>query len=125
MNWLLGKGMSNIYSKVTIEKKWCTQNFNFLSLKSLSPDQFLGSSSSCRLLLNFQTSCFNLKIRGLGAKLCKAFLSIILILKGIMTFQSTRFVLNKNINISKNETESKMEKPTHTFREMNLLIQLV
>ena len=40
---LLSKRMSNIYLKVTIEK-----NFGFLSLKNLSPGQFLASSSSER-----------------------------------------------------------------------------
>ena len=35
--------MSNIYLKVTIEKKWYSHNFNFLDLKNLSPGQFLGS----------------------------------------------------------------------------------
>ena len=45
---LLVKGMSNIYLKVTIEKKGCTQNFSSLSLKCSSPGQFLGSSNSCR-----------------------------------------------------------------------------
>ena len=45
---LLRKGMSNIYLKVTIEKKWHTQNFDFKSLESLSPGQFFGSSSSRR-----------------------------------------------------------------------------
>ena len=38
--------MSNINSKGTIEKNWCSQNFNFLSLKNLSPGQSLGSSNS-------------------------------------------------------------------------------
>ena len=38
INRLLSKGMSNICLKVTItEKKWRTQNFDFLSLKKLSP----------------------------------------------------------------------------------------
>ena len=32
--------MSNIYSKVTFEKKWFTLNFDFLSS---SPGQFLGT----------------------------------------------------------------------------------
>ena len=45
---LLSKRMSNIYLKVTIEKKWHTQNFNFINLKSLSTGQFLRSSNSCR-----------------------------------------------------------------------------
>ena len=61
---LLSKGMSNICLKVTIEKNWCSQNLDFLSLKNLSQGQ---------ILLNFKTSCCNLKIRGLGAKLCVAF----------------------------------------------------
>ena len=34
VNRLLSKGMSNIYLKLTIEKKLRTQNFDFLSLKS-------------------------------------------------------------------------------------------
>ena len=36
--------MSNFYLTVTIEKKWCSQNFDFPSLKNASPGQFLGSS---------------------------------------------------------------------------------
>ena len=40
------KGISNIYLKVTIEKNWSFQNFGFLSLKNLSPGQFLGISFS-------------------------------------------------------------------------------
>ena len=35
--------MSNIYSKVHIEKNWRFQNFSFLSLKNLSLGQFFGA----------------------------------------------------------------------------------
>ena len=45
-----------------------------------------------------------------------------------MTFLKSKspcFLLNKNINFAKNETESKMENPTHSFREMNHVFQLV
>ena len=48
INRMITKGMSNIYLKGTIEKKWRTQNFDFLNLKSLSPDEFLRSSNSRR-----------------------------------------------------------------------------
>ena len=48
INRLVSKGMSNIYLKVTIEKNWCSQNFHFQSLKTLSPGQFSGSSNSHR-----------------------------------------------------------------------------
>ena len=43
IKWLLSKGMSNIYLKVTIEEKnRHSQNFDFLDLKNLSPGQFWG-----------------------------------------------------------------------------------
>ena len=48
INRLLGKVMSNIYLKVTIKKNLRSQNFDVLSLKYLSPGQFLGSSNSRR-----------------------------------------------------------------------------
>ena len=68
--------MSNIYIKVT---KWRSKNYNFLSLKSSSPGQFLGSPNSWikstqLISLDFQISCCNLKMRGLGVKLCAAFI---------------------------------------------------
>ena len=43
VNRLLSKGISNIYLKITIEKKWRTQNFDFRSSKSSSLGQFLGA----------------------------------------------------------------------------------
>ena len=43
-----------------------------------------------------------------------------------MTFQSQSiFLLNKNTNFNKNETESKMENPKHSFEETNLVLQLI
>ena len=48
INTLINKEMSNISLKVTIEKNWRSQNYNFLSLKRLSLGQFLGSSNSPR-----------------------------------------------------------------------------
>ena len=33
--------------------------------------------------------------------------------------------MNKNINLNKSKTESKMENPTHAFRETNLVLQLI
>ena len=35
------------------------------------------------------------------------------------------FLLNKNVNFNKNETEPKMENPTRSFRDKNLVLQLV
>ena len=46
INRVISIGMSNSYLKVTIEKKRCTQNFDFLNSKSLSLCHFLGSLNS-------------------------------------------------------------------------------
>ena len=76
--------------------------------------------------MNFKTSCCNLKIRGLGAKLCVAFLYFNFDMNyDALKSKSPCISLNKNINFSKNETESKMENPTHSFREKKLVLQLI
>ena len=73
MNRLISKGMSNIYWKVTIKKNGLSQN-SILYVKFLT-----------QISLNFKTSCCNLKAKGVVAKgMCS--ISVILILKGIMTF---------------------------------------
>ena len=46
-----------------------SQNFDLLGLKNLSR---FGELQLTQMSLNFKTSCCNLKIRGLGAKLCVA-----------------------------------------------------
>ena len=66
------KRISNIYLKVTIEKEGLSEDLNVLNVKKLSPGHFLGQLT--HILLNFRTSCSNLKIRGLGAKVYVAFL---------------------------------------------------
>ena len=71
-----------------------------------------GELQLTHISLNFQISCYNLKIRGLGANLWVAFL-LFFFLEGIMTLKSPCFLLNKNINFNKNEMKSKMENATH------------
>ena len=44
---------------------------------------------------------------------------------GSLKSNSPCILLNKNINFNKNETEPKMENPTHSFREANLALQLM
>ena len=48
MNKLSSNGMPNAYLKVTTEKNWQFQNFDFLSLRNLLPGHFLVSSNSHR-----------------------------------------------------------------------------
>ena len=43
----------------------------------------------------------------------------------VLKSKSPCFLLNKNIKFNKNETEAKMENPTHNFRETNLVLQLI
>ena len=63
--------MSNIYLKATIETFPKLQFFGF---KKFVARSVFGELQLTQILLNFKTSCLNLKIRGLGAKLCVAFL---------------------------------------------------
>ena len=76
--------MSNIYLEVTIEKKWHTQNFNFLSLKSSSPVSFWRASTHADITesSNFLWQLKNQ--RSVSKSVCG--FSIIFILKGVMTF---------------------------------------
>ena len=92
----LSKGMSNIYSTVTIEKIWPTQKFELSNFLLQLKNQRFGSKSVCGF-------------------------SIAFILKGRMMFRSQRV----HAFCWKNETESTMENPTHSFRGMKLLLQLV
>ena len=40
----------------------------------------------------------------------------------VLKSKSPCILLNKDVNFNKNETESKMENPTHGFRETNLVL---
>ena len=71
INRLLSKGMSDIYLKVTVETFSKLQFFGF---KKICHQVSFGVLQLTQILLNFKTSCCNLKIRRLGAKLCLAFL---------------------------------------------------
>ena len=124
INRLLRKGMSNIYLKFTIEKKWRAQNFDFISLKSLSPGQFLWSFKSHRYHWIFKLFFSNLTIRGLEAKSYVACL-LFLFWKELWRFlELMLFVKQKYINFNKNETDL-MENYTYSLRCMNHVLQLL
>ena len=120
INRLLSKGMSNIYLKVTIEtfSKLRFSGFEKFVTRSVFRDLQLTQIS-----LHFKTCRCNLKMRDLGAKLCvvRNFARNY----GVLKLKSPCILLNKNINFNKNKTESKMENPTHSFRETNLVPQLL
>ena len=79
-----------------------------------------------QISLNFKTSCWNLNFRGLGAKLFAAFL-LFYFWKDLWHLKSKSpcILLNENINFNKNAAESKRENPTPSFRETNLVLQLI
>ena len=71
INRLLSKGISNIYLKVTIET---FLKLRFSGFKKFVTRSVFAELQLTQISLNFKTSCCNLKIRDLGAKLCLAFL---------------------------------------------------
>ena len=108
--------LKNYYQeKVIYSKLWSYKFKKFISRSVFGELQL-------KQILNFQTSYCNLKIRGLGAKLCMAF-SIFFHFErnyNVLKSNSQYFLLSKNISFNKNEVELKMENPTHSFREMSL-----
>ena len=124
INRLIGKGKSNIYLKVIIEKNWRSQNLDFLSLKNLSLGQLLESSNSRRchwifkLLVTTQKSEVSKQIR-VWLFYYFSFERNYDVLKS----KSSCILLNKNINLNQNETESKMKNLVHSFRETSFLLQ--
>ena len=63
---LLSKEMSNIYLKVTVET---FSKLLFSGFKKFITRSVFGELQLTKISLDFKTSCCNLKIKGLGAKL--------------------------------------------------------
>ena len=119
---LLSKGMSNIYLKVTIGT---FSKLRFSGFKRFVTRSVFGELQLTQIWVNSKT-CFNLKITDLGAKPCVVFLFFNFKRNyGVLKSKRPCILLNKNKNFNKNETESKMENPTHSFRKTNLVLQLI
>ena len=119
INRLISKGMSNVYSKVTIEKNWLYQNFNFLSLRVYLQVSFWGAAAHAGIT-EFSSFLLQLKNQRSGSKTVWLF--------HYFDFERNYdpyLLLNENINFNKNKRESKKENPTHSFRETNLMLQLI
>ena len=87
----------------------------FLNLKVRLQVSFWGAPYHANII-EFSNFIKSLKIRILGAEL-RGF-SIILIFENnydVVKSKGPCFLLNKDINFNKNETESKLENPTHTL----------
>ena len=70
----MSKGMSNIYLKVTIERTYALKTLIFLAFNKFVSRSVFGEHQLTQISLKFKTSCYNLRIRGLGAKPCVALL---------------------------------------------------
>ena len=108
-----------------MRKKDVLKIFDFLSLKNLSPVHFLGSFNSRRYHW-ILTSCCNLKSRSLVANCVPLFYYFNFEQNyDSLKSKSLSILLNTTINFNKNEGELKMGNPTYSFREMNLVLQLI
>ena len=76
-------------------------------------------------IINFETSCCNLEIKGLGAKLWISYCFNSERNYDILKSDNPCISSNKNINFNKNETKSKIENPTDSFIETSLVLQLI
>ena len=99
----------------------CFQNFYFLGLKNLTPVSFLGAPTHADII-EFWNFLLQLKDQRSGSKTLCSF-SIILILKGTMTFQSQRvhvFCWTKLSTLVKMKQNRKWKIP-HTVLERRTL----
>ena len=118
MNRLISKAMSIIYLKVTIEKKWRSRNFDFLSLKNLTLGQFLESSNSRRYnwVLKPLVATYKSEVWDQNCVWVIYYFNFernYVVLKS----NSPHILLNKDINFNRNKTGLKMENPTHSSRD--------
>ena len=100
-------------------KKWRTQNFNFLSWKSSSPCQVWGAPIHADII---ELSSFLLQLKNQREQKCMCFFHCFYFeMKcNVLKSKSPCFLLKKkkNVKFNQNKMESKMENPTHNFREM-------
>ena len=72
INRLLIKVMSNIYLQEKLRKKLTFSTLRFSKFNKFVTRSVFGELQLTQISLNLETSCFNLKIRGLAEKLCVA-----------------------------------------------------
>ena len=100
----------------------------FSKFKKFVSTLVFGHLQLAQTSFSFITSGYDLKIRGLGAKVCVWFFYYFSFERNqnvLKSKKSSCILLNKSINFNKNETESKIENPTCSFGETNLVLQLI
>ena len=94
--------------------------------KTLSPGEFLGSSNSHRYHWIFKLLVATSKSE-IWEQSCVWLFYYFNFERNydVLKSKSPCILLNKNVSFNKNETESKIENPTHSFWETNLVLQLI
>ena len=120
---LLCKGMSKNYLKVTTETFSKLRFSGFIKFASRS---LFGELRLRQISLNLKLLVATKKSE-VWEQDCVRFFNYFFFGRNyhVLKSYSPCILLNKNINFNKNETESKMENPTHSFRETNLVLQLI
>ena len=118
INRLWCKGMSSIYLKVIIET---FSKLRFSEFKKFVTRSIYEELQLTQILLNFKTFCYNLKTRGLGAKLRVAFLLLSFERNyDVLKSKSPCILLNKDITLIKTK-QSRKWKIQHTVLERRTL----
>ena len=125
-NKLISKGISNIYLKALLLKYLMFSKLRFPEFRKFALRSVLGELQLKQTSLNFKNSCYNLKIRGLRAKIFAAFLLFNFERNyDVLKPKSTCILLHKNINSDKIKMELKIENPTQSLTAMNLVLRLI
>ena len=115
-----------IFASNFLLRKSDVSKLRFYKFKKFVSRTVFGEFQLPQISLNFKTFCCNLKVRGLEVILCVPFYYFNFERNyDVLKLKRPCILLNKNINFNKNETESKMEGTTHSFRETKLVLQLI
>ena len=120
INRLISRGMPNMYLKVTIEQNW-----RFLSLKNSSPGQFLVSfNPRSHWILELLITSWNSEVlKQERVWICHHFN-----FKwnyDVLKSKSPWFFVQQKYNFNKIVMQSKIENPTHAFREADSVLQFI
>ena len=111
----------NSLFEVSIEKKWRTQNFDFVSLKFFLQVSFRWTPTHAGII-QFSNFLFQLKNQRSGSKSVYGF-SIIFIFEGSYDVLKSKNWCFKNEK-NKSETQLKVENLQNNFKGVNLVLQL-
>ena len=123
INTLLSKGMSNIYLKVTIET---FSKLRFPGFKKFVARSDLGSSNSRRYYWILKLLAAT-QISDVWEQNCLWLFCYFNFERSYDVLKSKIpcILLSKNKNFDNNETESRMEDATHSFREISPMLQFI